>query len=71
MDFNYEITNEEFENDKVWVVIFKFSTLTTLKTIVKFDPSTNLKIFNLPNNKFKPIPNFQMKYMFRAQPLGI
>ena len=29
MDFNYEIMNEEFENDKVWVVIFKFSTLTT------------------------------------------
>ena len=31
MDFNYEIIYEEFENDKVWVVIFKLSTLTTLK----------------------------------------
>ena len=64
MDFNYKITNEEFENDKVWVVIFKFSTLTTLKIIVEFDPNTNLKIFNLLNNKFKSILNFQMKYMF-------
>ena len=26
---NYEIINEEFENDKVWVIILKFSTLTT------------------------------------------
>ena len=39
-------------------------TLTTLKTIVEFDPNTNLKIFDLPNNKFKSILNFQMKYMF-------
>ena len=31
MNFNYEIINKEFENDKVWVLIFKFSTLTTLK----------------------------------------
>ena len=31
MNFNYEIINEEFENNKVWVVIFKFSTSTTLK----------------------------------------
>ena len=34
MDFNYEIINKEFENDKVWVIILKSSTLTTLKTIV-------------------------------------
>ena len=39
-------------------------TLTTLKTIVEFDPNTNLKIFDLANNKFKSILNFQMKYMF-------
>ena len=31
MNFNYEIINEEFENDKVWVVILKFSILTTFK----------------------------------------
>ena len=55
MDFNYEITNEKFENDKVWIA---FSILTTLKTIVKFDPNPNLKISDLSNNKFKPIPKF-------------
>ena len=33
MNFNYEIINEEFENDKVWVLILKFSTLTTLNLI--------------------------------------
>ena len=59
MNFNYEIINEEFKNDKVWVVILKFSILTTLKTMVKFDPNLNLKIFDLPNNKFEPIPNFK------------
>ena len=64
MDFNYEIIDEEFENDKVWVVILKFSTSTTLKTMVEFDPNKNLKIFNLPNNKFELIPNFQMKSLF-------
>ena len=53
MDFNYEIINEKFENDKVWVVILKFSTLTTLKTMVKFNLNPNLKIFNLPINKFE------------------
>ena len=45
MDFNYEIINEEFENDKVWVVILKFSTLTTLKIMVEFDSNPNLKSF--------------------------
>ena len=50
MDFNYEIINEEFENDKVWVVIFKFSTLITLKAMMEFDPNSNLKFFYLPNN---------------------
>ena len=64
MDLNYEIVNEEFENEKVWVVILKFSTLTTLKTMVKFDPNPNLKNFDLPNNKFEPIQNFQMKPSF-------
>ena len=58
INFNYEIINEEFENDKVWVIILKFSTLTTLKTMVEFNPNLNLKIFNLPNNKFEPISNF-------------
>ena len=46
MDFNYEIINVEFENDKVSVVILKFSSLTTLKTMVKFDPNSNLKFFD-------------------------
>ena len=50
MNFNYEIINEEFENHKVWIVILKFSTLTTLKTMVKLDINSNLKIFDLPNN---------------------
>ena len=64
MDFNYEIKNEEFENDKVWIVILKFSTLITLKIMVEFNPNPNLKIFDLPNNKFKSILNFQMKSSF-------
>ena len=51
MDFNYEIINEEFENDKIWIVILKFLILTTLKTMMEFNPNSNLKIFNLPNNK--------------------
>ena len=34
IDFNYKIINEEFVNDKIWVVILIFSTLTTLKTMV-------------------------------------
>ena len=53
LNFNYEITNEEFENDKIWVVILKLSTLITLKTMVKFDSNPNLKIIDLSNNKFK------------------
>ena len=57
MDFNYEIINEAFENDKILVVILKFPTLTILKTIVKFDPNSNLKIVDLSNNKFKSISN--------------
>ena len=64
MDFNYEIINEKFKNDKVWVVILKFSTLITLKTKVEFDPNPNLKNFNSPNNKFEQITNFQMKSSF-------
>ena len=53
--------NEEFENDKNWIVIFKFSTFTTLKIMVEFDLNSNLKIFNLPNNKFEPILNIVNK----------
>ena len=53
--------NEEFENDKIWIVSFN---LTTLKTMVKFNSSPNLKIFNFPNNKFESISNFQMKSSF-------
>ena len=64
MVFNYEIINENFENDKVWVVILKFSTLTILKIMVECDPNPNLKIFDLPNNKFELILNFQMKSWF-------
>ena len=52
MDFNYEIINEKFENDNVWIVILKFSTLTTLKAMVKLD---------LSNYKFESIQNFQIK----------
>ena len=58
MNFNYKIINEEFENDKIWVVILKFSTLTIFKIMVEFDPNSNLKIFDLPNNKFEPISKF-------------
>ena len=61
MNFNYEIINEEFENNKVWIVIFKFYTLTTFKIMVEFYPNLNLKIFDVPNNKFELIPNFQMR----------
>ena len=57
MNFPYEIINEEFKNDKIWVVIFKFSILTTLKTMMEFDSNPNLKIFDFPNNRFKPISN--------------
>ena len=71
MDFNYEIINKKFENNKVWVVILKFSTLITLKTMVKFDPNSNLKIFNLPNNKFKSISKFQIKSSFSNMVLMI
>ena len=53
---------KEFENDKVWIVIFKFSTFTTLKTMVEFDSNPNLKIFDMPNNKFefKNLSQFQI-----------
>ena len=71
MDFNYEIINEEFENDKVWVIIFKFSTITTLKTMMEFDPNPNLKIFDLPNNIFEPISIFQIKSSFPNMALTI
>ena len=64
MDFNYEIINKEFENDKNWIVIFKFSILTTLKIMVEFDSNPNLKILDLPNIKFNPILNFQIKSSF-------
>ena len=52
--------NLRMTNDKVWVVIFKFSTLTTFKTMVEFDPNPNLKIFYLSNKKFESISSFQM-----------
>ena len=58
MDFNQEIINEEFENNKVWIVIVKFSNLTTLKIIVEFNLNSDLKIFNLSNNKLELISNF-------------
>ena len=64
IDFNYETINEEFENDKILVVILKFSILIPLNTMVEFNLNLNLKIFNLSNNKFKPILNFQMKLSF-------
>ena len=35
INFNYKFINKEFENDKVWKVIFKSSTLTTFKTMVE------------------------------------
>ena len=46
------------------IVILKFTTLTILKTMVKFNSNLNLKIFHLPNNIFEPISNFQMKLLF-------
>ena len=46
MDFNYKIINENFENDKVWIVIFKSSTLTTLKTMVEFNSNSNMTLRN-------------------------
>ena len=64
MDFNYEIINEEFENDKILVVILKFSTLTTLNIMVEFNLNPNLKIYDSPNNKFELILNFQIKSSF-------
>ena len=57
IDFNiYEIINDE--NNKVWVVILKFFNF---KNNGGINPNLNLKIFNLPNKKFKQILNFQMK----------
>ena len=50
MNFNYKIINKKFENDKILIVIFKFLILSTLKTIVKFNSNSKLKIFGLPNN---------------------
>ena len=64
MNFNYQIINEEFENDKVWIVILKFLTLTTLKIMMELDSNPNLKIIDLSNNKFEPISNFQIKSLF-------
>ena len=61
MDFNYKIINEKFENNKVWIVIIKFSTLTTLKKIVEFNSNLNFKIFDFPNNKFELIFKFSNK----------
>ena len=62
--FNYEIINEKFDNDNVWEVIFKFSSLSTLKNIGGILSNPNLKIFNLSNNKFESILNFQIKSSF-------
>ena len=64
MDYNYKIINEEFENNKVWIVIFKSLILATLKTKVKFDLNLNLKIFDLPNIRFWLFLNFQIKSSF-------
>ena len=49
------------------IVILKFSTL---KSWCEIDPNSNLKIFNLSNNKFsnnkfEPISNFQIKSSFQ------
>ena len=64
MNFNYKIINEEFENDKVWIVILKFLTETILKTMMELDSNPKLKIIDLSNYKFEPILNFQMKSLF-------
>ena len=64
MNFNYDIINKEFENDKIWVIFLKSSILTILKTTMKFNSNSNLKIFDLSNNRFEPILNFQMKSLF-------
>ena len=51
MDYNYKIINNVFGNDKVLVVILKFSTLTTLKAMVEFDPNQNIKTLRDWNEK--------------------
>ena len=61
MNFNYEIINKEFENDKAWEIILNFNYF---KNNGGIDLNPNLKIFNLPNNKFELISYFQMKSSF-------
>ena len=56
IDFNYEIINVEFENDNVWKIILKYSSL--------IDSNLNLKFFYLPNIRFESNLYFQMKYSF-------
>ena len=61
MDLNFKIINEEFENEKVLVVILKFSILTTLKTMVKFDRNSNLKILICQTVNLSQFKIFQIK----------
>ena len=35
VDFNYEIINEEFENDKVWEIILKSSSFITMVDLIE------------------------------------
>ena len=43
---------------------FQILNFNYFKIIVEFDLNPNLKIFDLPNNKFEPILNFQMRLSF-------
>lgn len=42
-DFNYEIMTVEFENDKVWEIILKFSSLNHFDNNCGFESNPNLK----------------------------
>ena len=39
--------------------------------MVEFDSNSNLKNFDLPNKKFKPILNFQIKSLFTNMTLRV
>ena len=54
----------ENRNEGKYYLLHKLSNVTTLKIMVEYDPKTKLKIFDLLTNKFKPIPDFQMKSSF-------
>ena len=58
VDFNHEIINEEFENDKVWKVIFKSSSFTPFITMVDL---TQIQIRKFVDNTLS-YGSFNSKY---------